>query len=117
MEFESADDFVLGTETEIGHVSFTGLLTGGATPKDVRNVVVEIYRVFPNDSNVRPDLRPADIQHAQGAHAGQLALRRRVQVARLRGPGAQLSDASPQPELHRPGLGVQCRQDQRQVGG
>jgi hypothetical protein len=51
-EFESADDFVLGKRTAIGHVSFTGLLTGGATPKDVSNVVVEIYRVFPNDSNV-----------------------------------------------------------------
>src|SRR5262249_15277946 len=30
----------------------TGLLTGGATPSDVSNVVVEIYRVFPNDSDV-----------------------------------------------------------------
>ena len=52
VEFESADDFVLGTETKIRHASFTGLLTGGATPRDVNNVVVEIYRVFPNDSDV-----------------------------------------------------------------
>jgi hypothetical protein len=51
-EFESADDFVLGSQTEIRQVSFTGLLTGGATPKDVSNVVVEIYRVFPKDSNL-----------------------------------------------------------------
>ena len=51
-EFESADDFVLGKKTAIGNVSFTGLLTGGATPKDVSNVVVEIYRVFPKDSNL-----------------------------------------------------------------
>jgi hypothetical protein len=52
VEYESADDFVLNTETRIQHASFTGLLTGGATPKDVSNVVVEIYRVFPNDSDV-----------------------------------------------------------------
>src|SRR5262245_37240603 len=42
VEFESADDFVLTKETLINHASFTGLLTGGATPKDVSNVVVEI---------------------------------------------------------------------------
>jgi len=52
VEFESADDFVLPTETVIRHASFTGLLTGGATPEDVSNVIVEIYRVFPEDSDV-----------------------------------------------------------------
>jgi hypothetical protein len=52
VEFESADDFVLNTETVIKHASFTGLLTGGATPKDVENVFLTIYRVFPNDSDV-----------------------------------------------------------------
>jgi hypothetical protein len=51
-EFESADDFVLTSKTAIGSASFTGLLTGGATPGDVSNVVVEIYRVFPKDSDV-----------------------------------------------------------------
>jgi hypothetical protein len=52
VEFESADDFVLSKETVINSASFTGLLTGYATPKDVSNVVVEIYRVFPLDSDV-----------------------------------------------------------------
>jgi hypothetical protein len=52
VEFESADDFALTTETLIQHASFTGLLTGGATPKDVSNLVIEIYRVFPFDSDV-----------------------------------------------------------------
>jgi len=51
VEYESADDFVLTKETLINRASFTGLLTGGATPTDVSNVVVEIYRVFPLDSN------------------------------------------------------------------
>jgi hypothetical protein len=52
VEYESADDFALNSETVLLHASFTGLLTGGATPKDVNNLVVEIYRVFPNDSDV-----------------------------------------------------------------
>jgi hypothetical protein len=52
VEFESADDFVLGTETAINHASFTGLLTGGATLNDVNNVFLTIYRVFPNDSDL-----------------------------------------------------------------
>jgi hypothetical protein len=52
VEYESADDFALTTETVIQRASFTGLLTCGATPKDVSNVVVEIYRVFPEDSDV-----------------------------------------------------------------
>ena len=51
VEYESADDFVLTKETVLTNASFTGLLTGGATPRDVSNVVVEIYRVFPLDSN------------------------------------------------------------------
>jgi hypothetical protein len=52
VEFESADDFVLNTETVIDRASFTGLLTGGATPAGVNKVILEIYRVFPNDSDL-----------------------------------------------------------------
>lgn len=52
VEFESADDFVLNTETEIRHASFIGLLTGGAKLSDLRNVVAEFYHVFPKDSDV-----------------------------------------------------------------
>jgi len=52
IEFETADDFVLNSETVIQHASFTGLLTGGATLKDVDNVFLTIYRVFPNDSDL-----------------------------------------------------------------
>ena len=52
-EIESADDFVLtGSTTIIDSATFTGLLTGGATTTDIAAVRVEIYRVFPNDSDV-----------------------------------------------------------------
>lgn len=52
IETEAADDFVLTHATKITGASFTGLLTNGAGAGDVGNVVVEIYRVFPNDSDV-----------------------------------------------------------------
>ena len=48
-EIESADDFGLTAQTSITGATFTGLLTGGST---IGQVVVEIYRVFPNDSDV-----------------------------------------------------------------
>jgi hypothetical protein len=52
-EIESADDFVTPAgQTSITSATFTGLLTGGATAANVGQVTVEIYRVFPADSNV-----------------------------------------------------------------
>src|SRR5499433_3481411 len=50
-EIESADDFVLTSPTSITSATFTGLLTGGATIANIGEVRVEIYRVFPADSN------------------------------------------------------------------
>jgi hypothetical protein len=52
IEIESADDFVLTGPTSITSATFTGLLTGGATTANIGEVRVEIYRVFPADSNV-----------------------------------------------------------------
>jgi hypothetical protein len=50
-EIEAADDFVTtGSQTSLTSATFTGLLTGG-TPT-IGEVRVEIYRVFPKDSNV-----------------------------------------------------------------
>jgi hypothetical protein len=51
-EIESADDFVLTGPTSITSATFTGLLTGGATTANIGEVRVEIYRVFPADSDV-----------------------------------------------------------------
>ena len=49
IEIESADDFLIKSNpTRITGATFTGLIPAGATIDDVR---VEIYRVFPNDSN------------------------------------------------------------------
>jgi VPDSG-CTERM motif len=48
-EIETADDFVLTRGINITSATFTGLLPAGAT---IGEVQVEIYRVFPNDSDV-----------------------------------------------------------------
>jgi len=50
-EIEAADDFVVSQPTQITGASFTGLLTGGVPLSAINQVVVEIYRVFPNDSD------------------------------------------------------------------
>jgi hypothetical protein len=52
IEIESADDFVLNTETRITSATFTGLLPTGLPLSDVSDVRIEIYRVFPHDSDV-----------------------------------------------------------------
>jgi hypothetical protein len=51
IEIESADDFILTSPARIDSATFTGLITGGATTGDIGRVVVEIYRVFPKDSD------------------------------------------------------------------
>ena len=49
-ETESADDFIIsGSRTQLNSATFTGLVPAGSS---VSNVVVELYRVFPNDSDV-----------------------------------------------------------------
>ena len=48
IEIESADDFLLNSHVNVTSATFTGLIPANATINDVR---VEIYRVFPKDSN------------------------------------------------------------------
>ena len=49
-EHESADDFILNKRTVLNHASFFGVLYHGG-PGEIREVVVELYHVFPKDSN------------------------------------------------------------------
>jgi hypothetical protein len=51
-ETESADDFVLTQEGIITGARFTGIIPSGVPLSAVNQVVIEIYRVFPNDSDV-----------------------------------------------------------------
>jgi hypothetical protein len=52
IEIEAADDFVLTSPTSLTSATFTGLLPTGAALSSITDVRVEIYRVFPNDSDV-----------------------------------------------------------------
>jgi hypothetical protein len=52
-EIEAADDFLLGSPAIINSASLVGLLVSPTgAPLSVSDVTIEIYRVFPNDSNV-----------------------------------------------------------------
>jgi hypothetical protein len=51
-EIETGDDFVLTQQTLITGAAFTGLIPSGASTSNISNVVVEIYQVFPADSDV-----------------------------------------------------------------
>ena len=50
IEIEAADDFILNGAAKVTGGSFVGLLPSGASLASISQVVVEIYRVFPNDS-------------------------------------------------------------------
>ena len=53
-EIESADDFVLPSRSFVNSASFTGLVVPGPTGAGatISQVVIEIYRVFPKDSDI-----------------------------------------------------------------
>jgi hypothetical protein len=51
LEIEAADDFLLATDTRLTHAKFTGLIPAGTSVADILEVAVEIYRVFPLDSD------------------------------------------------------------------
>lgn len=54
LEIESADDFILPTDTSINHATFYGLITTGLSVSDITQVRAEIHRVFPKDSSDPP---------------------------------------------------------------
>ena len=55
IEIETADDFVVtGGTVKLTSATFQGLLPTGSQLSNVTQVVVEIYRVFPNDSTNPP---------------------------------------------------------------
>jgi hypothetical protein len=51
IEIETGDDFILNTGTQIQSATFVGMLPTGAPLSSISDVRVEIYRVFPKDSN------------------------------------------------------------------
>jgi len=50
-EIESADDFILANHSAVNSASFVGLVVPGQGAFSITDVTVEIYRVFPLDSD------------------------------------------------------------------
>src|SRR5690242_12693941 len=51
IETETADDFILSETTVISRATITGLITGGATVANIGGVEIELYHIFPLDSD------------------------------------------------------------------
>lgn len=71
-EIETGDDFILNKKTSINKVSITGLLTGGIDINDVTSIRLEVYRVFPKDSDLNRTIQvptrensPSDVAFAE----------------------------------------------------
>src|SRR6478736_916794 len=75
VEIEAADDFILtGGGAAVTELKFIGILTGGINTLDVNSMNLEIYRVFPKDSQDPPDGKvptrvnsPSDVAFAEAA--------------------------------------------------
>jgi len=54
LETETADDFTLDQTTVISRAIIVGLVPSETQPRDIKEVEVEVYHVFPLDSAVPP---------------------------------------------------------------
>ena len=90
-EIESADDFVLTHSTSITSATFTGLLPGGAAIGDIGEVVVEVYRVFPKDSDIGRTSGPPTSRRRKCRRA---SIRRPMSHSRSRDPRRAATSAS-----------------------
>lgn len=124
LEIESADDFaVTGANTlRLTGASFTGLLPTGASLSSVTDVSVEIYRVFPADSNVGrtsgPPLfstsqvptrvnSPSDVAlDSRDSSAGNLTFTPAVVAASFTANNSVLNGIHPAPGFHTGGEGA-----------
>jgi hypothetical protein len=71
IQTETADDFILDTNTLITHATFTGLIPAGVSLSSITEVEIEFYHVFPVDSVNPPSTNvptrvnsPADVEIA-----------------------------------------------------
>jgi hypothetical protein len=65
IETETADDFILTQATFISGATIVGLIPSGASLADITNVEVELYHVFPKDSDVGRTSGPPTFATAQ----------------------------------------------------
>jgi hypothetical protein len=113
IEIEAADDFVLTSATNLTSATFTGLLPLGASLNDIVDVRVEIYRVFPLDSDTTrmPNVptrtnSPSDVEFAdRSASAGNLTFTPGVINSSFTAANSVLNGIHPIPNFHTGGDG------------
>jgi hypothetical protein len=110
IEHESADDFLLSSGQRLTSATFTGLIPAGAS---IQQVVVEIYRVFPKDSDVnrtsgpptfstdRVPTRvnsPSDVAFAsRDSHAGELSFMTNIVASSFTANNTVINGIHPKP--------------------
>src|SRR5436190_14303046 len=77
LETETADDFTLDQTTVIRRATIVGLVPSGSQPRDIKEVEVEVYHVFPLDSAIPPSGKvpsransPSDVEIGTATRAG-----------------------------------------------
>ena len=65
LETETADDFILTETTSIAQATITGLIPSGTPLANINDVEVEVYHVFPKDSDVGRTSGPPTFSTAQ----------------------------------------------------
>jgi hypothetical protein len=77
LETETADDFTLDQTTVISRATIVGLAPSGTQPRDIKEVEVEVYHVFPLDSAMPPSGKvpsransPSDVEIGAATRAG-----------------------------------------------
>jgi hypothetical protein len=112
IEVEAADDFIFTSTRTITEATFTGMLFNGGRG-EIREVAVEIYRVFPLDSNtVRPihvptrQNSPSDNAFAARSSAdGTLRFSVDRLSARFQADNSVIDGINPSPNQHTLGEG------------
>ena len=119
IEIESADDFLITSNpTRITGATFTGLIPANATINDVR---IEIYRVFPNDSDTArtPNVvtrvnSPSDVAFAdRSSNDGNLSFSTSVLSANFTALNSVLNGINPSPTQTTGGEGSVTGQEVR----
>jgi hypothetical protein len=108
IEIESADDFVILGTTKITSATFTGLLPTNASLSDVQDVRIEIYHVFPVDSDTTrtPNVptranSPSDVEFAdRSASAHTLTFTPGIIQSTFTASNSVLNGIFPKPNFH-----------------
>jgi len=114
IEIETGDDFLLGggSLTTLNSGTFTGLLPVGTAPGDISEVRVEIYRVFPNDSDTNRTINvptrnnsPSDVEFLDRDTASNNLSFTTTDIGAFSAGNSVVNGINPMPNQHTGGEG------------